>query len=114
MVLAPPKWLATTMEVASGAGEVTRVALATEVEGTAATATPAGAQEEEDTKVAGGEAIEEEAIEEQAVATEEAVGMRGEAGGSYGSSEKPFHFDKRVSLPNPFLAVTSLFAISVP
>lgn len=88
MVLVPPKCLATTMEVASEAGEVTCVALVTEVEGTVATATPAGAQEEEDTKVAQegatevGEAIEEEGIKEQVVATEEAVGIWGGAGGS--------------------------------
>lgn len=104
MVLAPPKWLATTMEVASEAGEVTRMALATEVEGTVATATLASAQEGEDT-VAGGEATEVgEAIEEQAVATEEAVGIRGGAGGSYGSSLKSFRFDRSAFLSRiPFL-----------
>ena len=98
MALAPPKCLATTTEVASEAGEVTRAALATEVEATVATATPAGAQEEEDTKVARGEAIEEEGTEEQAVATEEAVGIRGGAGGSYGSSAKSFPFDRSAFL----------------
>lgn len=104
MVLVPPKCLATTMEVASEAGEVTCVALATEVEGMGATAILAGVQEEEDTKVARGEAtevgepIEEEGIDEQAVATEEAVGIWGGAGGSYGSSVKSFCLDKSVFL----------------
>lgn len=99
MVLGPPKWVATTMEVASEAGEVTHMALATGVEGTMATATLAGAQEEEDTKVAQGEATEvavvivEEGIEEQVVAIEEATGIWGGVGGSYRSSEEFFHFD---------------------
>lgn len=85
MALAPPKCLAMT----TGAGGVTHGALATEAEATAATATLAGAREAEDTKVARGVAvIEEEAIEEQAVATEEAAGTRGGAGGSYGRSGK--------------------------
>lgn len=83
MALAPPKCLATTM----GAGGVTRGALATEAEAMAATA---GAREAEDTKVARGVAIiEEEATEEQAVATEEAGGIWAGGGGSYRSSFSP-------------------------
>lgn len=53
------------------------------VEDTVATATLADTREEEDTKAAQGEAIEE-----QAVATEEAMGLRQGAGGSDGSSMK--------------------------
>lgn len=83
MALAPPKCLATT----TGAGGVTRGAPATEAEAMAATA---GAREAEDTKVARGVAIiEEEATEEQAVATEEAGGIRAGGGGSYRSSFSP-------------------------
>lgn len=86
MVLAPPKCLATTTEVASEAGEVPCVAPATEAEVTAGTAGAGGAggpmvARGEVTEV--GEAIEEEGgIVELVVAIEEAAGMWGGAGGS--------------------------------
>ena len=111
-VLAPPKWLATTLAVASEAGQATRVALATAGEATVATA---GAREEEDTEVARGVAIgkeeEEGGPEGQAVATEAAGGIREGAGGSYRSSVKSPHLDKSV-FPSriPFL----LLAVCLP
>lgn len=93
MVLVPPKCLATTTEEATEAGEVPRAALATEVEGMVATATLAGAREEA-TKVARGEAMEEEEeevpTEERVVATKEAPGARGGVGGSGRSPVQSF------------------------
>lgn len=90
MAPAHPRWLATTMALAHEAGEVTGA------EATAAT--PAGTRREEDTQGVLGEATElgvaakeEEDTEEQAGATEEAIGE----GGSHSSGES-FHFNKSV------------------
>lgn len=97
MAPARPRWLATTTGVAV-AGEVTGTAPATGAEATVAT--PAGTQREEDSLVILVEATEvavpgeEEGTEEQAGATEEAMGMLAGVAGSDSRSVKSFHFNK--------------------
>lgn len=100
MAPARPRWLATTTALAFEAGEVTRTAPATGAEATVAT--PAGTRQEEDTQVVLGEATElgvaaeeeEEDTEEQAGATEEAIGTWAGVGGSDSTSVESFHFNK--------------------
>lgn len=100
MAPAHPRWVAMTMVVAFEAGQVLHTAPGTGAEATVAT--PAGTRQEEDTQVVLGEATEvgvaaekeEEDIEEQSGATEEATGMWAGVGGSDSSSVKSFHFNK--------------------
>lgn len=110
-VPARPRWLATTTALALGAGQGSAAAPATGAEATAAT--PAGTRREEDTQVVlgeptelGGAAEEEEDIEEQAGATEEATGE----GGS-DSSVESFHFNKSVF---PSQIPSFLFPVCMP